>query len=90
MTSKLGIQHYTLDTIFTSLVQAFPDLSAPQLHQAAVAVCYHQARGESLVGVGLLYQRLTVVTDQGVYLQWPENEEALPADRPVDTSRFEL
>lgn len=90
MTSKLGIEHYTLDTLFTSLVQAFPDHSASGLHQAAVAACYHQARGESLVGVGILHQRFTVVTDQGVYLQWPENEETLPADTAVDTSGFEL
>lgn len=90
MTSKLGIEHYTLDTLFTSLVQAFPNFSATQLHQAAVAISYHQARSETLIGVGILHQHLAVVTEQGVYLQWPENEEALPADTSVDTSSFEL
>lgn len=90
MTSRSGIAHYALDTLFNSLVAAFPDLSCTQVQQATFAALYHQARGESLQGITLMHGVPAVVTDQGVYLQWPTNEEHLPPDPTLDLSHFTL
>jgi hypothetical protein len=92
--TRLGLsrrgQHYNLDTLFTSAVQEFPQLSPTEIQQLAFSLLYHQARGESLQGVGFQYNVPVVVTDQAAYLLWPHGEEARPLAEAPELSSFEL
>lgn len=84
-------QRYSLDTLFTSAVQAFPQCSPAELQQLAFSLLYHQTRGESLQGVGFQYGVPVVVTDQSAYLLWPHGEEARPlAEAPELSNSFDL
>lgn len=83
-------QCYSLDTLFTSAVQAFPQCSPAELQQLAFSLLYHQARGESLQGVGFQHGVPVVVTERAAYLLWPHGEETLPLAEAPELSSFEL